>query len=76
MSTKRKRGRPPLYDWDSLFDDQIHHYFKGADFQVSIESFRALVHRTASARIEGGPWKAETKIDKNAQSVSFRFFNP
>lgn len=72
--TKKRRGRPPLYDWDSLFDEEIHVYYKGIDFQTNIESFRALVHRTASTRTEGGPWRTETRIDRNQQSVEFRFF--
>lgn len=71
----RKRGRPPIYDWDSLFDGQIHVYFQGQDFQVDPKSFRALVHRTASARL-GGPWKAETHLDLKGGSVSFRFYRP
>ena len=72
---RRKRGRPPKYDWEECFDGQIHVFYKGQDFDVSIESFRALVHRTASARSKGGPWKAETSISKNDQTVAFRFYN-
>ena len=72
---KGKRGRPALYDWDSCFDGQIHVFFKGQDFHTSIESFRALVHRTASARAADGPWKAETSIDRQQQSVIFQFLN-
>lgn len=66
---RRRRGRPPKYDWDPLFDGEIHVWFKGEDFQVSPASFRALVHRTASAR--DGNWKAETRIV--GDSVMFRF---
>jgi hypothetical protein len=76
MPPSRKKGRPPLYDWDSCFDGDVHIFYKGEDFDVDIESFRALVHRTANTRVEGGPWKAETRLDRNAKSVAFRFFNP
>lgn len=71
---RRRRGRPPLYDWDSLFDEDIHVFYKDKDFNITIESFRALVHRTANARVEDGPWKAQTQIDKNSKSVAFRFY--
>lgn len=70
---RRRRGRPPKYDWDSCFDGQIHVWYQGTDFDTSTTSFRALVHRTANAR-EGGSWRAETRIDKNNNSVIFRFF--
>lgn len=46
----RHRGRPPKYDWDEITDGQIHVLRKGRDFQTSAVSFRALAHRTASAR--------------------------
>lgn len=72
---RRKRGRPAIYDWDSCFDGEIHRFFQGQDFTVTLESFRALVHRTASARIEGGPWKATTQIDRDNKSVAFTFYN-
>lgn len=69
---RRRRGRPPLYDWESYFDGQIHVLYQGRDFNPSPQSFRALVHRTAAAK--GVGWKAETQIDKNNNSVSFRFY--
>lgn len=71
---KKKRGRPALYDWDSCFDGQIHVFYKGQDFQTSIESFRALVHRTANTRNDGN-WKAETQINRKSdpQTVMFKF---
>lgn len=69
---KRHRGRPPLYDWDKYSDGQSWVCRAGQDFQTSPTSFRALVHRTASAR----GLKAETIIDKHAQTVTFRFFDP
>jgi hypothetical protein len=59
-----------LYDWDKFSDGQNWVCRRGEDFQTSPMSFRALVHRTANAR----GMKAETQIDKNAQTVSFRFF--
>ena len=74
MSSK-KRGRPALYNWDECFDGEEHIFFRGRDFATSIDSFRALVHRTANAQAVGGPWKAETKIDRSQQSVMFRFIN-
>jgi hypothetical protein len=70
---RRKRGRPPKYDWESYFDGQIHVLYSGQDFDISPKSFRALVHRTARSR-EGGEWRAETQIDKTASSVAFRFY--
>lgn len=73
---RRPKGRPPLYDWESCFDGEIHIFYKGEDFQVTLESFRALVHRTAGARIKDGPWKATTKLDKDANAVAFTFYNP
>jgi hypothetical protein len=72
---RRRRGRPPIYDWDSCFDGQIHVWHKGTDFNTSPQSFRALVHRTAAARTEGGPWKAETRI-LDGNQVAFKFYNP
>lgn len=69
---RRRRGRPPKYDWESCFDGQIHVWYQGTDFDVSPQSFRALVHRTAAAR--DGDWKAETRIDKNNNSVMFKFY--
>lgn len=69
-SASKRRGRPPLYDWDRYFDGEIHILYQGTDFQVSPQSFRALVHRTANSR----GMKAETRLDKNANSVAFRFF--
>jgi hypothetical protein len=72
MSVK-KRGRPALYNWNDCFDGEEHIFFQGQDFITSIDSFRALVHRTANAKAEGGPWKAETKIDRSQKSVMFRF---
>lgn len=75
MSDTPRRGRPPKYDWDKYFDGQRHVLHKGRDFDTRVESFRALVHRTANTRIERGPWKAETKILDN-NTVAFRFFHP
>lgn len=76
---RRRRGRPPIYDWDSLFDGQIHVWHQGEDFKTSPVSFRALVHRTAAARSEGGPWKAETRIQAASAdrppAVLFKFYN-
>lgn len=69
---RRRRGRPPKYNWDDLFDGEIHVFYQGTDFDTSPTSFRALVHRTAGAR--EGDWKAETRIDKNAKSVLFKFY--
>ena len=74
-SPKKKRGRPALYDWESCFDGEIHVFYKGQDFFTSIESFRALVHRTANTRSTDGPWKAETEIDRRQESVIFKFWN-
>ena len=75
---RRRRGRPPKYSWDRFFDDQIHVLYQGEDFKSELDSFRALVHRTANARpraYEGaGPWKAHTQIDKDNKSVSFLFY--
>lgn len=70
MSEPRRRGRPPLYPWESWFDGDIHVCYMGRDFQTAPSSFRALVHRAANSR----GMKAETKIDPEAGSVSFRFF--
>lgn len=69
---RRRRGRPPLYDWDLYANGDNWVCRKGVDFQTSPTSFRALVHRTATAR----GLKAETFIDKTAETVSFRFFDP
>lgn len=69
---RRRRGRPPKYNWDQCFDGEIHVFYQGTDFEVSPESFRALVHRTAAAR--DGDWKAETRVDKTANSVMFKFY--
>lgn len=66
----KHRGRPPTYDWDKLSDGQVWVRYKGIDFQSEVASFRALVHRTASAK----GLKVETSIDKNAESVTFRFY--
>lgn len=68
---KRHRGRPPIYDWDKYADGQNWVCKQGEDFETSPVSFRALVHRTANAR----GMKAETTIDKDRNTVSFRFFN-
>lgn len=67
---RRRRGRPPKYDWDRYFDGEIHVLRQGVDFQISPTSFRALVHRTANAR---GNWRAETQINKNEGTVLFKF---
>jgi hypothetical protein len=67
--TKRQRGRPPKYDWDLWGDGQSWVCHEGTDFFTSTTSFRALVHRTANSR----GCKAETTIDKNNKSVSFRW---
>jgi hypothetical protein len=77
---RRRRGRPPMYDWDALFDGQIHVWYQGEDFKTSPVSFRALVHRTAATRSEDGPWKAETRIQSASAdrpaAVLFKFYNP
>lgn len=69
---RKRRGRPPKYDWELLGDGQLHVLYEGQDFETSCTSFRALVHRSANAR----GLKADTRIDKNAHSVAFTFFKP
>lgn len=64
---KRGRGRPQKYPWDRWTDGEWHYPKKGVDFDCSLVSFRALVHRTATDR--GG--KAETKLDKRNEVVAF-----
>jgi hypothetical protein len=67
---KRYPGRPPIYDWEKYADGQTWVCRRGVDFEISPVSFRALVHRTAKVR----GLKAETRIDKNAGTVTFRFY--
>lgn len=70
----RHRGRPPKYNWDQITDGQIHVLRRGRDFDTSAISFRALAHRTATAR----GLKVETSIQKptedQAEGVIVRFF--
>lgn len=67
---RRKRGRPAKYDWDKYADGQNWVLYRGTDFEVSLSSFRALVHSAARSR----GFKAETVLNKNNDSVSFRFY--
>ena len=43
-------GRPIQYPWDSWIDGRSHQLIQGVNFQSSIPSFQALVHRTAKVR--------------------------
>lgn len=73
---KRQRGRPPKYDWDPCFDGEARIWTRGVHFHTKPESFRALVHATATAREQDGPWRAQTQIDKETGRVMFRFYHP
>lgn len=71
MSTVKRPGRPPKYDWDLWTDGQPHVKYQGKDFSSDLASFRALVHSTAARR----GLKVATNIDKAQKSVSFTFRN-
>jgi hypothetical protein len=64
-----KRGRPAVYDWKSYGNGQTWVCEKGTDFDTTPASFRALVHRTASAQGK----QAKTKV--SGHRVTFRFEN-
>lgn len=66
---RRRRGRPPKYDWDAYFNGEINVLYQGVDFNVPLDSFRALVHRTANSR----GMKAHTQVDNNNKYVAFKF---
>lgn len=69
MTTVKRPGRPPKYDWDLLADGQPHVLYAGKDFVSDLASFRALVHSTAARR----GLKVTTSIDKSQKSVAFTF---
>lgn len=69
---RRHRGRPAIYDWERYSNGEFWVCHEGQDFETSPVSFRALVHHTARTR----GLKAETQIDKNKGTVTFRMFNP
>lgn len=70
MSEKKGRGRPQKYPWDVWGNGQFHMAHKGKDFDCSLVSFRALVHRTANEKYGV---KAKTELDTKENKITFRF---
>ena len=54
------RGRPPLYDWDTLLNGEIHTLVEGKDFHCKESSFRHSFH--CKCRRYG--MKAHTKVER------------
>lgn len=65
-----KRGRPAVYNWRKYGNGESWVCEKGVHFDTTPASFRALVHRTASAQGK----RAKTTISGNR--VTFRFEEP
>lgn len=70
---KRRRGRPPKYDWDTITDGQIHVLRKGRDFPTSAVSFRALCHRTADVRNLDLETRIQNATEDAAEAVVVQF---
>lgn len=74
----KRRGRPPLYDWESwIFPlEKINVLREGRDYKTSRVSFRALCHRAATSR----GLKATTRMldtdDGQAPGVAVLFYDP
>lgn len=58
ISTLPRRNRGSKYPWDEWMDGSVWSVAHGIDFQISAETFRALVHSAANTR----GLKAETRI--------------
>lgn len=73
---RRRRGRPPLYEWDQWIDGNIHVLRQGREFKTDRISFRALCHRTATSR----GLKVETRMldtgDGQSPGLVVRFYDP
>ena len=44
---EKNTGRPPLYDWKTIFDGKVRELEQGVDFETSVDSFRGTVYSAA-----------------------------
>ncbi len=59
-------GRPPIYDWESLLDEQPHTLVQGEDFHCRPISLRTLIYRTAADRGK----RASVKVGNGKNGVA------
>ena len=46
----KRGGRPPVYDWDALFDGKPRQLTRGVDFDACPRSFRISIYRAAARK--------------------------